>query len=602
MATYTSTQDGNWTADATWGGGGHPSVNGDIANIGHDVTFDGGIDAITYNDVTITSGGVLIFPINQNSEINFDATAVLTVESGGELRAGTSGSPIGSSYNCDIKFPQGTVNRDVFVIDDGGTLNIYGDSDFYGGERWANIRDNWSSGQTFYLRGDYSSAWQTGQRFAIARYNSSHTGYTNGVYNFTIATVGAYEAGLNRTPITINEAAPGVTFYDWAPVVMLSRNINLINTNATYTMYAYNAAVERIYFSCNQQIPNDNVNVHEAQFLGWERNDFGQGSTVHNVVFVNCTSSIYGTVACTIQCDIYSCMYGVYNIRECKINNSSFFMLQRTFSTAHFSTFTDCMFTENRFLVYGSNYHNKLIGCDLFNFSTMLSNANITEFENCQLDYYTKNAPATVGISLSSTVMKVLFSRCFIPSGGFNITNRNSGATSTRVAYDESPAGDNLIDYNFGQAIKTACDGTGTSPSEDPDGGSDHCVELSNLQTRLCEYTPVHALEYEANKYWKPVDTHTITIKVQSSWGITTGGIVLNVKYHGIDPVLGRSDVLLYASDAPAITARTGADDWSQELEVTVTTTVEDWIDIELYLIEYQAGGYVYVWPEPVWS
>ena len=42
MATYTSTQSGNFTASATWGGSGSPSANGDIFNVaaGHTVTLD----------------------------------------------------------------------------------------------------------------------------------------------------------------------------------------------------------------------------------------------------------------------------------------------------------------------------------------------------------------------------------------------------------------------------------------------------------------------------------------------------------------------------------------------------------------------------------
>ena len=40
MATYTSAQSGNWNNPATWGGGGYPSAVGDIANIGHTVTYN----------------------------------------------------------------------------------------------------------------------------------------------------------------------------------------------------------------------------------------------------------------------------------------------------------------------------------------------------------------------------------------------------------------------------------------------------------------------------------------------------------------------------------------------------------------------------------
>ena len=124
MATYTSTQNGNWNTDATWGGGGHPTSNDDIAVIGHEVTYDAGDSAVTWGNVTINSSGILIFPTGANSTIVFNATGVLTVNSGGELRAGTSVTPIGSAYHCYFRWPQGASVRNVLVLNDGGTINI----------------------------------------------------------------------------------------------------------------------------------------------------------------------------------------------------------------------------------------------------------------------------------------------------------------------------------------------------------------------------------------------------------------------------------------------------------------------------------------------
>ena len=61
MATYTSTQSGDWDVAATWGGGGTPSASGDIANIasGHTVTYDQAL-INQLGDVNINAGGILV--------------------------------------------------------------------------------------------------------------------------------------------------------------------------------------------------------------------------------------------------------------------------------------------------------------------------------------------------------------------------------------------------------------------------------------------------------------------------------------------------------------------------------------------------------------
>lgn len=73
MPAYSSTQSGNFSNPATWGGGGYPNLDADTftINAGHDVTYDlttpltNGLGASTVN-----AGGTLRF--NQNTEIRFN--------------------------------------------------------------------------------------------------------------------------------------------------------------------------------------------------------------------------------------------------------------------------------------------------------------------------------------------------------------------------------------------------------------------------------------------------------------------------------------------------------------------------------------------------
>ena len=64
MATYTSTQSGNFSANSTWGGGGSPSANGDIFNVayGHTVTLD------TAFSISSGFGDSYIYGILKNSQ------------------------------------------------------------------------------------------------------------------------------------------------------------------------------------------------------------------------------------------------------------------------------------------------------------------------------------------------------------------------------------------------------------------------------------------------------------------------------------------------------------------------------------------------------
>lgn len=75
MAAYTSTQSGNFSDSATWGGGGYPSVNADTFTIvaGHDVTYDV-TTALTdgLGACTINAGGTLRF--NSNTEIRLNGS------------------------------------------------------------------------------------------------------------------------------------------------------------------------------------------------------------------------------------------------------------------------------------------------------------------------------------------------------------------------------------------------------------------------------------------------------------------------------------------------------------------------------------------------
>lgn len=101
MAAFTSTQTGNFSAAATWGGGGAPSADGDtftVAN-GHTVTIDTGITNPTngFGDSVVQNGGILQSQASQSTTLRMDG--LLRINAGGtlHLRAGATIEVTGTS-------------------------------------------------------------------------------------------------------------------------------------------------------------------------------------------------------------------------------------------------------------------------------------------------------------------------------------------------------------------------------------------------------------------------------------------------------------------------------------------------------------------------
>lgn len=317
-ATYTTTQDGNWNTDATWGGGGHPTSNDDIAVIGHDVTYDAGESAVTWGNVTVNSGGMLCFPTTQSSKIVFNATAILTVNSGGEIRTGTTSAvgAVGAAYTLRFEWPQGAAARYVLVLNDGATVNIQG-ADV---TQYAYLDSDWTSGQSFYVEGDYSSLWSAGQTFYI-HVNAAYVtnGYQTQGKTYTIASVGAYDVGNDRTEITISESAPGITFsalYEGhrSKLLLVSRNVVLCDPGASLAVYGYNSYTEQIRCDLNQADGNRLVDFQRCLFYGWDRAfDGGYNLELNKCCLVNNYYGLYITTGSSGSFDCVSNYLPMYS-------------------------------------------------------------------------------------------------------------------------------------------------------------------------------------------------------------------------------------------------------------------------------------------------
>ena len=633
-ATYTSTQAGNWNTDATWGGGGHPNLADDIAVIGHAVTYDVGESSIDWGNVTINNGGSLIFPTGASSKMEFNATAILTVNSGGTLQAGTSGTPIGAAYTCKLHWPQGSSARYVFVINDGAIVNIYGDPTYYGSTRNASLDSDWTTGQTFYVTGDLTSKWASGQKFYIHE-NINYDNYQNDGHIYTIASVGSYDSGNDRTPITISESAPAITFTAvhattaWQnKLIMLSRNIELADPGTTLTVYYYNTYTERIRLDNNQATGNNLIRLKDVFMYGWDYgidggynfncqnvvlgfNNYGSNSGTANMFSLcdfisNSIGSNYGTAYTFSSCDFISNNYGsssgtAYTFSSCDFisnNYGSYSGTANIFSSCDFIsnnrgsnsgiayTFSSCDFISNN---YGSNYGTAYTfsSCDFVSNDYGSYYGTAYTFSSC--DFISNNYGSYSGTAH-------IFSSCDFVSNTSNIGGMSASNDIRSNIFENTDFSGILralrVYTNSGNFLPLV---SGETHWQTPDSGNNWILEAtpnSYISTGYPNYLVMSPHKQMA--VYCPSGAVTLTFKIYpSGWTID----------------LDESDIYLkaaYLSDAGNETAdvqtttATFSDDGWRNLTVSFTNSRAGVVYFNLYLTRYESGAYVLI--DPVWT
>jgi hypothetical protein len=161
--------------------------------------------------------------------------ASINVNGTGEFRIGNDATPIGSAYTAELYFTPTSDGVVGILCASTASLNAVG-SDLTGGTFLSYLVSDWSSGQTFTMKGDVTALWAAGQKIIVYRFQST---YQSGVdcYEYTIASM---SANGSDTDITISEASPGVTFRAGGLVGHLTRNIVIGKASATLTFGNYN--------------------------------------------------------------------------------------------------------------------------------------------------------------------------------------------------------------------------------------------------------------------------------------------------------------------------------------------------------------------------
>jgi hypothetical protein len=336
VATYTSTQAGNWNSVSTWGGGGYPNANDDVVNIGHAVTYNAGINPYTYGNVTITNGGTLTFPTGANSTLCFNTTGLLVVQSGGTFNAGTSSTPIGASYKVRLLWPTGSSARECFQFANGSVINIYGDPQFYGDDYDTTLNANFTSSSsgtfTIQIDGDFTSKWKVGQWLGIGRNAATivTNPYNSEFRSYQINAIGAYSGGYTTLTMEYNSNAASIAHVAGATVLNLSRNVEIGNDSTTYNCGSSFQGSSMYVRVKNSSATAGNVNIQNALFKGLDRfhdGDITSGiyADMKRVAFVNCYYALnyhQGVTSDNTFEDMlfYSITRGIANTQRSKIS------------------------------------------------------------------------------------------------------------------------------------------------------------------------------------------------------------------------------------------------------------------------------------------
>jgi hypothetical protein len=510
--------------------------------------------------------------------------------------AGTLPSPLQPNQIYYVTNPSGSTLQLAYLS--GGTLVTLADTGTGSFEIYSGYAAGLFSGvtQVNVLEDITSDNWST-----VANHNAIYlVNYIPGsssadVQILTLATI-------NSASLITLSAALDSAQYPGARVYIVSRNIS-IRTACTTTVTLIANGLAGGVFNCELRNTTGSIAGDGYSTLL----NCTIGGTVFGILYeldycYNCTitailmNGSYATryaANCNISGDIVGNTNGLYLSRN-NVVSSTFFGVSWGLFVSGNNTFSG-IFLGCGYPIFGSSGYNRYTGAfrscywvnlysyeELFDGATFDGNTQIGYLYGCRIHF-------------RNTIHR--------PPNELAVSARNATYADGRLTFENMYLGTVQEIYdNFGTLYKTACNGSGDSPSQDPNGGSDYCIEASSIQSN-CGSMPTLGTKsslkiIDKQRIWLAAGAHTLTYKVQTTFGsgITAGNLLLSCEY------IGTSGILTTVTNAPAISLRSNAADWSQTLAVTFTSSADGWVTVSLELMQYASGKEVYTWPTPVFS
>jgi len=656
MAAFTSVQTGDWDDGATWGndspgvkGTDWPGSAGDTFTVdtGHEVTYN----VSETNELgASTINGTLTFVTDDDTKLTFGNVS-LTIGAAGTLNVGSAVTPVGAAYTAEIIFNTTGDNAQGITVTDGGTYNIYGDSAYC--TSWEttldNNAENTDGDNTIITNNDMDGDWHVGDEITIKRESTGDSS------SRTDAVVVRTIAGISGTTITLNDTLTGVTADvgdTWVSrVANVTRNVKIYKYGAeTDIQSASRYNTNRPFFVDNTTGVNSNVCSH-VQFTGLYRitinggtftncivrnGENGFNSSDNNTVSGDVYSNYYGVISSnnnTVSGDVYSSYYG-FNSSNNNTVSGDIYSSYYGFNSSDNNTVSGDVYSNYRGFI---SFNNNTVSGDIYsNYRGVISSNNNTVsgdiysntygFESSNNNtvsgdiysntygFYSSNnntvsgrlgyngavsAPNTNDLGYSPVTK---CKNCKMPLAGLSLYDLNDidGASLCLSDHDDKTLNSHKTYQVMGNTIKTACDGTGDSPSVDPDTGNGYCIEVSNLQSNLSASNFIKVLnDYEYGVYAEASVEKTYTFKIQSTFTDTLANteIILEGKY-----MAGADGALTTTASTETIATRSNDTDWTQSLSVTFTPSQTGFAFFQIKLCKYESGKEIYVWPEAVIS
>ncbi|MFA5714646.1 MAG: G8 domain-containing protein, partial [Candidatus Paceibacterota bacterium] len=540
MADFLSVTSGVQNDGATWGktspgekGTDWPGNAGDTFTVavGHTVTYN----VSETNELgAVTVNGTLTASRSMSTKITLDNTS-LSIGATGVFDFGTEVSPIPVPYTCDVIFNTTGDNEQGFANANGGAYSICGDPDYC--SVWestlANNAENTDNDDTIITNDDMEGDWQIGYEITIQREQmGDSSSHTDAVVHRTIT-------GISGTTITLDATLTGVTTGvgdTWeSKVVCVSRNVRIYKKDAvTDIQSASRYNTNRPKFTDGTTGTNSNY-IKNAQVTGFYT------ITIQGGAFINCVirhgeRTFSGSNNNTITgSNLYACNYGFYGSNNNTITGSNLYACNYGFgSSSSNNTITGSNLYACNTGFGSSSSNNTITGNNLYacntGFGSSSSNNTVSgSIYACNYGFYSSNnnmvsgklgytqedasSPNTYDIRASSiTCLNVK-----MPAAGLVFYDRNtiSGVSEVMSEHHNRELNSHLIYRNMGDVVKTSCDGEGTSPFVDPDGGSADCIEVSNLQSNLSNFDCIKVfLPYRNQIYAQSSVEKTYTLKI----------------------------------------------------------------------------------------
>jgi hypothetical protein len=514
----------------------------------------------------------------------------------------------------------------------GGKLTTFGDSVYYGGKNkdttsLANNPENTDGDTDIVTNSDMSSLWHVQDCIYI---NVEHIP-TATTANNTSTAMRIIKAFKSEDTITLTTAlaAPSTGVGNtWKSIVFNPmRNVFFKKLNADTALgdgSAHQNTNRPIIWDSNSVVGNGNVNLNHTLVTGFYGVRFTTSMTLNDVCIRNGYYGAYGISAASTYLNynggmIFGMTSGIYYAYLSTLNN----IWIGACSNGECVISTGIVTTN----VFGNSYghvgvsYSSILGGTVFGNYTGLYQCFASVFKNghsysnymgaqgADITYQNVVFGKTYWDAIDSngfdfnvhppySTSKSYLLNCLTPRFGLRFLNINtSGARMTICSENDSQViGQNRIYEAFGTVTFPFCNGVGSAPSIDPDGGNARCLLMtpfsacdSNDYVFAWDERPIDAVRVYATANV----SKTYTFKVQTTYTALSAGLLeLSAQY--LDSTATGREAEVRSTNA--VTVRATAADWTQTIAVTVNPLQTGWVTLRIKLKRYESGKVVCIW------